>query len=154
MKKYSKVCLGGTFDKMHLGHESLLRTAFSLSEEIIIGLTSDVRAKINRSGEYINPYSERFESLNDFVSSNFKGHYSIVELNDNWGPGVFDESLNAIIVSEETEKVATELNFNRKLKGLKELEIVVIPLVLAKDGRRISSTRIRNKEINIEGSKA
>ena len=154
MKKYSKVCLGGTFDKMHLGHESLLRTAFSLSEEIIIGLTSDVRAKINRSGEYINPYSERFESLHDFVSGNFKGHYSIVELNDNWGPGVFDESLNAIIVSEETEKVATELNVNRKLKGLKELEIVVIPLVLAKDGRRISSTRIRNKEINIEGSKA
>ena len=154
MKKYSNVCLGGTFDKMHLGHESLLRTAFSLSEEIIIGLTSDVRAKINRSEEYINSYSERFESLNDFVSSNFKGHYSIVELNDNWGPGVFDESLNAIIVSEETEKVATELNVNRKLKGLKELEIVVIPLVLAKDGRRISSTRIRNKEINIEGSKA
>ena len=154
MKKYSKVCLGGTFDKMHLGHESLLRTAFSLSEEIIIGLTSDVRAQINRSEEYINPYSERFESLNDFVSSNFKGHYSIVELNDNWGPGVFDESLNAIIVSEETEKVATELNVKRKLKGLKELEIVVIPLVLAKDGRRISSTRIRNKEINIEGSKA
>ena len=139
---------------MHLGHESLLRTAFSLSEEIIIGLTSDGRAKINRSEEYINPYSERLESLNDFVSSNFKGNYSIVELNDNWGPGVFDESLNAIIVSEETEKVAIELNVNRKLKGFKELEIVVIPLVLAKDGRRISSTRIRNKEINIEGSKA
>ena len=146
--------MGGTFDKMHLGHESLLRTAFSLSDEIIIGLTSDIRAKINRSEEYINSYSERFESLNNFVSSNFKGHYSIVELNDNWGPGVFDESLNAIIVSEETEKVAIELNANRKLKGLKELEIEVIPLVLANDGRRISSTRIRNKEINIEGSKA
>ncbi len=139
---------------MHLGHESLLRTAFSLSEEIIIGLTSDVRAKINRSEECITPYSERFESLNNFVSSNFKGNYSILELNDNWGPGVFDESLNAIIVSEETEKVAIELNVNRKLKGLKELEIVVIPLVLANDGRRISSTRIRNKEINVEGSKA
>ena len=154
MKKYSKVCLGGTFDKIHLGHVSLLRTAFSLSDEIIIGLTSDRRAKINRSEEYINPYSERFESLNDFISNNFKGNYSIVELNDNWGPGVFDESLNAIIVSEETEKVAIELNVNRKLKGLKELEIEVIPLVLANDGRRISSTRIRNKEINIEGSKA
>lgn len=139
---------------MHLGHESLLRTAFSLSEEIIIGLTSDVRAKINRSEECITPYSERFESLNNFVSSNFNGNYSILELNDNWGPGVFDESLNAIIVSEETEKVAIELNVNRKLKGLKELEIVVIPLVLANDGRRISSTRIRNKEINVEGSKA
>ena len=139
---------------MHLGHESLLRTAFSLSDEIIIGLTSDSRAKINRSGEHISPYSERFESLNYFTSNNFKGKYSIVELNDNWGPGVFDENLNAIIVSEETEKVAIDLNVNRKLKGLKELEIVVIPLVLANDGRRISSTRIRNKEINTEGSKA
>jgi len=139
---------------MHLGHESLLRTAFSLSDEIIIGLTSDSRAKINRSGEHISPYSERFESLNYFTSNNFKGNYSIVELNDNWGPGVFDESLNAIIVSEETEKVAIDLNVNRKLKGLKELEVVVIPLVLANDGRRISSTRIRNKEINTEGSKA
>lgn len=154
MKKYSKVCLGGTFDKMHLGHASLLRTAFSLSDEIIIGLTSDKRAKINRSEEHISPYSERFESLNFFISNNFKGNYSIVELNDNWGPGVFDESLNAIIVSEETEKVAIDLNVNRKLKGLKELEIVVIPLVLANDGRRISSTRIRNKEINTEGGRA
>ena len=154
MKKYSKVCLGGTFDKMHLGHESLLRTAFSLSEEIIIGLTSDGRAKINRSEEDINPYSERFESLNDFVSSNFKGNYSIVELNDNWGPGVFDKSLNAIIVSEETEKVAIELNGNRKLRNLNELEIVVVPIVLAKDGKKISSTRIRNKEISINGYKA
>ena len=139
---------------MHLGHASLLRTAFSLSDEIIIGLTSDKRAKINRSEEHISPYSERFESLNFFISNNFKGNYSIVELNDNWGPGVFDESLNAIIVSEETEKVAIDLNVNRKLKGLKELEIVVIPLVLANDGRRISSTRVRNKEINTEGSKA
>lgn len=154
MKKYSKVCLGGTFDKIHLGHESLLRAAFSLSDEVIVGLTSDRRAKINRSEEHINPYSERFESLNEFISNNFKSNYSIVALNDNWGPGVFDESLNAIIVSEETEKVAIELNVNRKLKGLKELEIVVVPLVLANDGRRISSTRIRNKEINIEGSKA
>ena len=139
---------------MHLGHASLLRTAFSLSEEIIIGLTSDTRAKINRSEEYINSYSERFESLDAFISNNFKGSYSIVELNDNWGPGVFDECLNAIIVSEETEKVAIELNINRKLKGLRELEIVVVPLVLADDGIRISSTRIRNKEINIKGSKA
>ena len=100
------------------------------------------------------PYSERFESLNEFILNNFKSNYSIVALNDNWGPGVFDESLNAIIVSEETEKVAIELNINRKLKGLRELEIVVVPLVLADDGIRISSTRIRNKEINIEGNKA
>ena len=154
MKKFNKVCLGGTFDKLHLGHESLLRTAFNLSGEIIVGLTSDSKAKINRSEECISPYSERFESLNNFISNNFRGNYSIVELNDSWGPGVFEESLDAIIVSEETEKVAIDLNATRKLKGLKELQIVVIPLVLAKDGERISSSRIRNNEINVVGNKA
>ena len=154
MKKFNKVCLGGTFDKLHLGHESLLRTAFNLSGEIIVGLTSDSKAKINRSEERISPYSERFESLNNFISNNFRGNYSIVELNDSWGPGVFEESLDAIIVSEETEKVAIDLNATRKLNGLKELQIVVIPLVLAKDGERISSTRIRNNEINVVGNKA
>ena len=62
--------------------------------------------------------------------------------------------MDAIIVSEETEKVAIDLNATRKLKGLKELQIVVISLVLAKDGERISSTRIRNNEINVVGNKA
>ena len=154
MRKYGKVCLGGTFDNIHLGHESLLRAAFSSSDEIVIGLTSDKRANKNRNNVQLNSYSKRFELLDDFLSKNYDGLYSIVELNNDWGPGIFDENLDAIIVSEETENVAIDLNKNRILRGLKELEIVVVPLILAKDGKKISSTRIRNKEIDTEGSKA
>jgi pantetheine-phosphate adenylyltransferase len=89
-----------------------------------------------------------------YLLGNFKGKYSIVELDDDWGPGIFDKDLEAIIVSDETEKVAFKLNKNRKLRGLEELKIVTVPLVLAKDNKKISSTRIRNNEIDINGKKA
>ena len=154
MKRYSKVCLGGTFDQIHLGHKSLLDMAFNLSNNVIIGLTTDKRANKNRNEEYLNTYQERYSSLDHYILESFKGKYSIVELDDDWGPGIFDKDLEAIIVSEETEKVAFALNKNRKLRGLEELKIVTIPLILAKDNKKISSTRIRNSEIDINGNKA
>ncbi len=154
MKRYSKVCLGGTFDRIHLGHKSLLDMAFNLSNNVIIGLTTDKRANKNRNEEYLNTYQERYSSLDHYILESFKGKYSIVELDDDWGPGIFDKDLEAIIVSEETEKVAFTLNKNRKLRGLEELKIVTIPLILAKDNKKISSTRIRNSEIDVNGNKA
>ena len=154
MKRYSKVCLGGTFDRIHLGHKSLLDMAFNLSNNVIIGLTTDKRANKNRNEEYLNTYQERYSSLDHYILESFKGKYSIVELDDDWGPGIFDKDLEAIIVSEETEKVAFALNKNRKLRGLEELKIVTIPLILAKDNKKISSTRIRNSEIDVNGNKA
>ncbi len=154
MKKFSKVCLGGTFDVIHLGHKSLLEVAFRKSDEVIIGLTSDKRANLGRTNEDINSYEERYKSLDYFLRNTFSEKYTIVKLNDDWGPGVFDESLEAIIVSVETENVAFELNKNRKLRNLTELEIITIPLIMAEDGKKISSTRVRSSEIDVDGFQA
>lgn len=154
MKKYTKVCLGGTFDRIHIGHERLLKIAFEVGEEVIIGLTSDTKAKKGRGNEKLSSFKNRYTNLENFLSKQFDINFSIVELNDDWGPGALDEDLDAIIVSEETEKVASELNKKRALKGLNPLDIVTVSLILDKKGEKISSTRIRNSEIDREGNKA
>ena len=63
MKKFSKVCLGGTFDQLHIGHKSLLEMAFSTSNEVIIGLTSDQRANLGRANGVLHKYEERYSNI-------------------------------------------------------------------------------------------
>ena len=154
MKKYTKVCLGGTFDRIHIGHEKLLKIAFEVGEEVIIGLTSDTKAKKGRGNEKLSSFKNRYTNLETYLIKKFDNNFSIVKLNDDWGPGALDEDLDAIIVSEETEKVASELNKKRALEGLNPLDIVTVSLILDKKGEKISSTRIRNSEIDREGNKA
>ena len=154
MKKYTKVCLGGTFDRIHIGHEKLLKIAFEVGEEVIIGLTSDTKAKKGRGNEKLSSFKNRYTNLETFLTKKFDNNFSIVKLDDDWGPGALDEDLDAIIVSEETEKVASELNKKRSLEGLNPLDIVTVSLILDKKGEKISSTRIRNSEIDREGNKA
>ena len=44
MKKYKRVAVGGTFDKFHYGHRSLIAKAFEIGENVEIGVTSNVFA--------------------------------------------------------------------------------------------------------------
>jgi pantetheine-phosphate adenylyltransferase len=81
------------------------------------------------------------------LSSNFQ----IVPLNDDWGPSVIEEAFTAIIVSEETKKTAEKINTIRNKNGKNKLEIIIVPFVKAYDGQKISSSRIRNNEIDSNG---
>ena len=70
MKKYTKVCLGGTFDRIHIGHEKLLKIAFEVGEEVIIGLTSDTKAKRGRGNEKLSSFKNRYTNLETFYQRN------------------------------------------------------------------------------------
>lgn len=61
------------------------------------------------------------------------------------------DNLDILVVSEETYQGALEFNKERSKIGLLPLKIVVIPVLLADDGIRISSTRIHNNEIDLNG---
>ncbi len=141
--KFKKVAVGGTFDLLHKGHRALIEKAFELGEEVILGITSD--EMLQKKAE---PFSKRKKTLQNFLK--FK-NYEIVKLSDAYGPAVGDGKIDAIVVSEETEARAVEINEIRKKRGLPLLQIVVIPFVLAEDGKPISSTRIRNGEIDAVG---
>ena len=146
-KRYRKVAVGGTFDKFHQGHRMLLEKAFQVAEQVLIGVTSDEFG--GQKGE-IEPCNVRMSNLNTLL----EGHSDndIARLEEHYGPTIEDESIEAIVVSPETEPTAQKINQIRKEKGMKPLDIVKIGMVLAEDGKPISSTRIRKGEINPDGS--
>lgn len=146
-KRYRKVAVGGTFDKFHQGHRMLLEKAFQVAEQVLIGVTSDEFG--GQKGE-IEPCNVRMANLNALLEGH--NNYILARLEEHYGPTVEDESIEAIVVSPETEPTAREINKIRQEKGMKPLDIITIGMVLAQDGKPISSTRIRKGEINPDGS--
>ena len=146
-KKYDKVAVGGTFDKFHDGHKKLLSTAFELGNRVEIGVTSDAFGGLKGD---IDSCKERLSNLRSFFAD--KSDFVVIPLNDPYGTTIHDAEFEAIVVSEETEPTAVEINKIRVSKGMDPIDIVVVSFVLAYDGNPISSTRIRRGEINQNGN--
>lgn len=150
-KKYRGVAIGGTFDMMHAGHRALIQRAFSIGEHVVIGLTSD--DFVARSGKKTNhDFKSRKSQLESYLKERYQSDkYEIAKLENRFGPGIFTPTIEAIVVSPETLRAVDEANTTRRSKGLPDLKVEVTPIVLAEDGGRISSTRIRAGEIDSEG---
>jgi len=132
--KYNRVAVGGTFDKFHQGHRLLINKAFQVGKEVLIGVTSD---KFGGMKGEIEPCNVRMSNLNSLLKG--RSGYSISRLDDPYGVTVHDETVEAIVVSPETEPTAFQINEIRRM-------------VLAEDGKPISSTRIRRGEIDPRGT--
>ena len=151
-KRYKLVAMGGTFDVIHKGHLALLQRAFEVSESVIIGVTSDKFA-VERGKKITNDYDTRISNLAKLLNSMSKnGRYEIQQLNEDFGPALYTNNVEALIASKETGHKGALLNKLRAEKGLRPVDVVTVDLVLAKDGKRISSTRIRSGEIDPEGN--
>ena len=152
MNKFKIVALGGTFDLIHLGHIELLRKGFSISSKVIIGLTSDEFAK-RKGKKLMNSYNQRYKTLEETIAKNFPNtKYEISKLENDFGPAVLEKDVEALILSEETSFQGKELNRLRREVNVSDVEIIIVPMVLAKDGKRISTSRIRNLEIDVDGN--
>jgi len=147
-KSYKKVAVGGTFDKFHYGHRRLIDIAFEIGTYVVIGVTSNEFGGVKGR---IEPCNVRMSNLRSLLEKKHQ-NYDIQQLNDPYGTTISDESIDAIVVSEETEPTAFKINQIRKENGMKPLDIVTIGMVLADDGIPISSTRIRKGEIDKMGT--
>jgi len=152
MSKFSLIAMGGTFDIIHHGHITLLSTAFDISEKVIIGLTSD--EFVQKKGKNpIHKYDERLKNLTSIIFKKFPNSYfEINQLNNDFGPAVFEKEVQALVVSDDTKNQGNILNKLRIERNLSPVEIIVVPMTLAKDGKRISTTRIKNSEIDSDGN--
>lgn len=151
-KQFKKLALGGTFDIIHKGHEELFSKAFEVGEEIIIGITTDEFVQELYKDHSINEYEFRKNQLLEFIKKiASEDRCIIIPLDDPYGPTIHDKSIEAIIVSKESEKTADIINKIRIDNEIKPLEVISIELILAEDREPISTTRIKKGTIDRNG---
>ena len=159
--------LGGTFTPIHNGHRALLHKAFQTASHdgdgdgtVVVGLTSTALAEQTRSDpshvDQLGSFQDRRRTLEtelEEIAAAYTASFEIVRLDDTQGPAATREDADALVVSPEAkaQRRAYDLNRERVEDGLGPLEIHTPPFVIAEDGSRISSTRIRNGEIDAHG---
>lgn len=150
--EYKLIVCGGTFDRLHAGHKNFLEFAFSKSEKVIVGLTSDEYVKKYKQNRNIQSFQTRKENLISFLKSkNLFERSEIVEIENIEGPLVSDRfPVEAIAVTEDTFPNAQRINIERKQAGFPELTVLRIPLTKVLD-IPISSSGIRAGNMDIKG---
>ncbi len=165
---FERVFVAGTFDGMHKGHEAVLTRAFAVGEKITIGLTTDtfvrnLKSQISnikytnqiesrKSPLHIQPYVKRRAALEAWLKE--KGYLrlaEIVPIDDPFEPAASARGVEALIVTRENKGRGMEINLMRKSRGIPPLVLLEVPMVEAQDRRAISSTRLRNGEIDRQG---
>lgn len=149
--KYDHVACGGTFDLLHKGHTTLLDRAFKIGKQVSIGITTDLFCKEIGKIPYESAQIRGKNLINYLKSNRFEKRAKIVWLNDIYGTTDKDKTLETIVVSKETVEGARKINEKRFKLKLKKLQLVICPQVLAKDGKKISTGRVRSGEISVEG---
>ncbi len=150
--KFKKLALGGTFDILHKGHEKTLEQALSLSDKVLIGLSSDSLTKKMGKTHQIAPYRKRKAALREFLKrKEFSNRIEVIQIKERYGIAHKSQDLDAVMVSSETRSIALEINNIREKNRLKTLTIVILKKLKAENGKPISSTRIRAGEIDQKG---
>lgn len=148
-KKFKVAVLGGTFDHLHRGHKNFITYALSLSEKLIIGVTSDYYVSQNK--ENIESFEIRKKSLEEFLKSqNLHNKCEIESIDDTYGIAL-SKNIDALFVVDKTIDGGNAVNIKRKELSLAPLELIVVFSEKSEDGEVISSSRIRKGEINREG---
>jgi phosphopantetheine adenylyltransferase len=153
VRRFGRVVLGGTFDRLHVGHEALLATAFRNGRSVGIGLTTEhyLARHPKPEGPRIQPFPVRRRVLRRWLSARYPPtKWTILPLEDGFG-GSVREGVDALVVSADTVAGAEAVNRERRRRGLPAVPVIVVPLVLADDLRPASSRRIRSGEIDRDG---
>ena len=151
-RKFTTVAVGGTFDELHKGHKTLLLEAFNVGEHVQIGLCSDNFVKRLSKPHLTASYDQRLRELEVFLRQNgLQERAYVVCIDDPFGVTLSDRSIEALIVSKETEPIALVINRRRVEAGLIPLQILTIDMIPSENHFPISTTRIRCGEIDREG---
>lgn len=131
--------VAGTFDVIHDGHLALLRRAFEIGDRVLVGITSDRMASKGRNESI--PLSVRLPALERCLE-HLGNSYTVFEIDDMYGPAAVMDDADVLVVSEETLGNGRLVNEERSRRGVRPLELSVVPLVNSDDGTKISASAI------------
>jgi pantetheine-phosphate adenylyltransferase len=151
-----RVVVAGTFGPLHDGHRKLLATALECGEEgVVVGLTSDAFARGKRDRP-VPDFTERRARLVEELTAldEWDRTVTVREIDGEFDFAATDPTLDAVVVSTESDDELADLNERRRENGVDPLVGVVVPVVRGEDGERISSTRVVRGEIDEHGRRA
>lgn len=148
--KFKRCLVGGTFDRFHSGHELLLRTAFQHADVVEIHIMCHPLAE--QKSPHILSFDERYNQVSNWLESQHLTSFELHELEDIHGPAPSHPTADCIVATQETEIECHRINSIRIINHLLPLEIITVPHLPSIDGGIISSTRIRNGEIDQDGA--
>ncbi len=150
---YKHGCLGGTFDRLHGGHKLLLDTAFTLIQNVLIGITTDELARRGKEiPKLIYVYEKRAEDVRTYlldkgISEN-RIHIKPLSRATQYADDL--PELEVIVLSPETYGRLLDINDIRRDKNLVELIAIAIPYYRNDSGKIVSSKLFRELELQLE----
>ncbi|XP_061399473.1 bifunctional coenzyme A synthase [Musca vetustissima] len=157
IRSYKNVVLGGTFDRIHLGHKIFLSQAvIRATSRLVVGVTTSKLTKGKTLHELILPVDQRIEEVQKFLTEiDPTLSYEVVPIDDPFGPTKSDPNMDMIVVSEETLRGGEKVNELRQQNGLNKLDIFCIDLVESTDksGPKESKVSSSNTRIDLLGTR-
>ncbi|KAH8302841.1 hypothetical protein KR044_011075, partial [Drosophila immigrans] len=157
LQVYPNVVLGGTFDRIHIGHKIFLTQAvLRAHKRLVVGVTTSAMTKNKVLPELILPVEQRIAQLREFLLDiDDTLQYDIVPIDDPFGPTQSDPNLDMIVVSAETLRGGQKVNEIRATKELCQLDIFAIDIVESKvhDGIHESKVSSSNTRIDLLGTR-
>jgi len=153
VRRSGRAVLGGTFDRLHIGHESLLETAFRVGREVGVGITSEryLADHPKPDGAPLQTYAVRRRHLTAWLRRHHPDRsWKVVALDEPFG-GSVAPGVGVLVVSADTVDGGAAVNDERRRRGLPPVPIVVVPLALADDLSPVASRRIRAGTIDRNG---
>jgi len=146
MQRLARCLVGGTFDRFHIGHQSLLNSALEVSERVEVWVTNDEMSA--SKSPILQSFEDRREAIIQWADNRITTH----ELENKVGPAPVRKDCDSIVCTPETLGNCQKINEMRLRNGLLPLEIIEVPHALDVKGGIVSSSRIRAGLIDTDGT--
>ncbi|KAG2443400.1 hypothetical protein HXX76_001758 [Chlamydomonas incerta] len=131
--QFSRVAVGGTFDRLHAGHELLLAATALVAERFVfVGITADALLAGKSHRELLQPYDTRAAEALSYLTAVRPGlAVEAGPLSDPKAPTLaeLDPAMQALVVSVETLPGARAINAGRAARGFAPLAIITVPVI-------------------------